>query len=103
MLEYIFQYIISTANTELEEPEESAMGGEEPGTQDEVGEDGVKKRKPRRVFGLGVGGFIVRARSRQWLAKRQSSYEEQEDHDKGMLNFSVEACASNYCHFLFKL
>ena len=37
---------------ELEDPEE---GGEslDQGTQEEAGEDGAKKRKPRRVFGLG--------------------------------------------------
>lgn len=33
---------------------------------------------------LGVGGFIVRQRSRQWLAKRQASYEEQDDPEKSM-------------------
>ncbi|XP_059154742.1 histone-lysine N-methyltransferase 2C-like isoform X4 [Physella acuta] len=74
--------------SELEDPEDapsvSGTSGEvmDQAAQDEVGEDGVKKRKPRRVFGLGVGGFIVRQRSRQWLAKRQASYEEQDDPEK---------------------
>ncbi|KAH9514336.1 hypothetical protein Btru_028794 [Bulinus truncatus] len=78
--------------SQLDDPEDSSLvtglsgaAGDnmDQGAQDEIGEDGVKKRKPRRVFGLGVGGFIVRQRSRQWLAKRQASYEEQEDPDKG--------------------
>uniref|UniRef100_A0A2C9KCS1 Uncharacterized protein n=1 Tax=Biomphalaria glabrata TaxID=6526 RepID=A0A2C9KCS1_BIOGL len=76
--------------SQLEEPEDSILSGTMDQGQDEIGEDGVKKRKPRRVFGLGVGGFIVRQRSRQWLAKRQASYEEQEDPDKEPAGEKVE-------------
>ncbi|GFS15633.1 histone-lysine N-methyltransferase 2C, partial [Elysia marginata] len=64
--------------SQLEDAEEGGEGLDQ-SMQEEGGDDAAKKRKPRRVFGLGVGGFIVRQRSRQWLAKRQASYEEPED------------------------
>lgn len=43
---------------ELEEPEDSILSGTMDQGQDEIGEDGVKKRKPRRVFGLGENLLI---------------------------------------------